>query len=761
MVGRTIDRYTLVEKLGAGGMGDVYKGHHTSLDQYRAIKVLPDHLSRNPELVERFLREARRHAGLNHPNIVRVEHVGEQDGDYYMVMDFVPGKSLRQLIDDQGPLPVERSLEIALQVCLALAHAHDRGVIHRDVKPSNILVAPERWGVHGVLTDFGIARGMDGDEPGLTAAGITLGTPEYMSPEQIRGEDLDGRSDLYSLGVVLYEAVTGELPFAARSKTNVKRMHLEREPDPPSALVPELPAYVEEIILRALRKNPAERFPNAEAMAEAIRSGGDSRVAVGAEAAVGRPTPAAGRLGGAVVAERPYDFDLGRSGAAERRDRDTYDERPTPVEPEGAAGSPTVIGRRLSSNAAIPGVGAFPLPPGNTRWKLPFDAEKMEVVLQRFRKLPPLVPIAAGALLLGLTAGLLQALGTSDATRRFAAEKRTDPRTGKEFGVVLGHGVPLFVLTRPDGELSPSERAELAAQKLARMVEGKSGPALEPEKVVAVTNGRGEAVVARKGVQGRDPDPEDVIVTVDNETADSYAGTDRTALALWWRDVLRDHLRLAQGKPPVSTYDTQYGRILDRVYQEVEDERKGGWVAAGSVEKALDDLSDPHQNAMNTAWRSVPKGWTEGTATLPVQAGLVPIPRESVTVSDADPGHPALHAIDNSSTTAWQAKHGPRFKGQRHWIKVQVPAGYRLAEMQLQEGKRARPEFQLRLKQVKLTFSDGTTRRMWRSTKNDPLRITMPPRAIRWVKIEAEQYFKNPDPHESHLYLAEVKLWGM
>ncbi len=752
MVGRTIDRYTLVEKLGAGGMGDVYKGHHTSLDQYRAIKVLPAHLSRNPELVERFMREARRYAGLSHPNIVRVEHVGDQDGTLFMVLDYVPGESLRGIIDDRGAVPLDRGISIAVQVCEALAHAHERGIIHRDVKPSNVLIAAERGSDRVVLTDFGIARGLGPEEPGLTGAGITVGTPEYMSPEQIRGEPLDGRSDLYSLGVVLYEMFTGELPFAARSKTNVKRMHLEKAPDPPHFLVPDLPHALEALILRALEKDPNRRYASAQAMVEAfsaLRAASLDESAPSAHSGSGSyGWPPVG-----ISPEPPEDPAPSRATlfahTRRRSERDTYDERPTPVEQDTLGAAATVAG------------GQWGLPPRADAGNAPaFRLPRMPAWTHRLPPLPAYAPIAAGALLIGLSAGLLQALGTGAAADRFGAEKRVDPRTGKEFGVVLAHGIPLFVLTRPEGDLSPAQRAERTAHKLTEMLRGRNGKALGPEMVSAVVNGRGETVLARKGTAGKEPDPDDVIVTVESDTADAYTGTDRASLATWWRDILRDHLRLAQGKPPVSTFESQHGRILDRVHQEVEDERTGDWIPAGEIRKAFDDLSEPHREALQTAWRTVPKAWTHGNVGLPVQAGLVAVPRQNVSVSDADPGYSGRNAIDNNGSSAWQAKHGTRYRGCGHWIKVHVPTGYRVAEVHLQEGSRARPQFQLRLKQAKVTLSDGSTHRIWRESPSDPLRLTMPGRATRWVKIEAERYFRHPNPHDSHLYLSEVKLWG-
>jgi hypothetical protein len=732
MVGQTIDRYTLVEKLGSGGMGDVFKAHHVSLDQYRAVKVLPPHLSRNPELVERFMREARRCAALQHPNIVRLEHVGEQEGLHYLVMDYVPGRSLRQVVDDDGPLAVGRALHYAAQVCRALEHAHENGVLHRDVKPSNILI--DRDG-RAVLTDFGIARGMDGDEPGLTAAGETVGTPEYMSPEQVRGEPLDARSDVYSLGVVLYEMLTGELPFAARSKNAVKRLQLEREPDPPRLFRAEIPPAVEALVLRALEKDPAHRFASAAEMADALAGVGEREEALAGrkrgELVTSASTTALGWTGAPVAGTLLRDRPSGPNGNGHR----DQDQPTTFVTP----------GPRREDPRAFPPV--------------------LQEVVERFRdpRVRPLL-IAAGALsVLVLAALLLQRLGSGPGDR-FTAQKAVDPRTNQEYGVVTAHGAPAFVITRPYGDLTAVQRAERASQRLQEMIAGRDGEALEPEMVAAVVNGRGETVIARRqqGAAGTDIDPEDVIVTVDASTAKSYSPKDSAALALWWRDVLRDQVRLAQGKPPVATHDTRYGRILDQVYQEVEDEKKGDWVPAAEIRKAFDNLPDSHRTVVDTAWRTVPTTWRGArTETEPVRVGLKPVPRENVTACDSEAGYSARRAIDNDMNTAWQSLHGAGRRGRYHWLKVHVPRDSPVSELEIREGRRSnRPEYQLRIKQARAVFSDGSTHRLWRAAPGDPLRASFPARETDWVKIEFEQFFRHPAPYDSHVYVSEVRLWG-
>jgi hypothetical protein len=750
MLGQVIDRYTLVEKLGSGGMGEVFKGHHASLDQYRAVKVLPLHLSQNPELVERFRREAKRGAALSHPNIVRLEHVGEQDGLHYLVMDYVSGRSLRQLIDEQGPLAPERAARIALDLCGALGHAHAHGVIHRDVKPSNILV--EESG-RALLTDFGIARWVTAEEPRLTAMGETVGTPEYLSPEQIRGEAVDGRSDLYSLGVVLYEALTGELPFSARSPASIKRQHLEKLPDSPRFHNPAVPEALERVVLQALAKDPAARFGTAAELEQALLQALNEPAAPVRTALNGRAreavtlagTSTIGWLGGTTSEGVPPDAvsvaaTAGAGAKSATRPeggvrREEQDERPTVLtSPERPRGP-------LS-----------PRPP--IAWA---------PVWERLRRQQVAAGAAAAFLTILLAVLLLQRLGSAGATGRFTAEKAVDPRTGDEYGIVRAHGLPVLVITQPFGELKPAQRAERTAEQLERMLSDERGGPLEPEQLDAVHNGRGELVLARrrKGVTSREPDPEDVIVTVDAPTATSYTGTNRSSLALWWRDLLRDQIRLAHGKPPVSTFDTRYGRILDTVYQRVEPKRRDGWVPPQEIRRAVNDLSDPHQEVVKEAWHTVPAAWRSGSGeSLPPGAGLEQVRRENAYASDTLSGTSPEALIDGDPHTAWQSHHGPTHHGSRHWLKVVVPDGARVSEVELREGQRSRPEYQLHIKQAKATFSDGSSQRLWRKKPTDPLRISLAPRSTRWVKLDVEQVFANRDPHESHLCIAEVRLWG-
>jgi serine/threonine protein kinase len=263
----TLGKYTLLEPLGQGGMAQVYRARQPVIERDVAIKVLHPHLAAQGDFVARFQREARGLGALRHPHIVSVidfDTVGDQ---HYLVMDFIPGPTLATVLARQGPLPVAQALSIAEQVASALAYAHRQGAIHRDVKPGNILFLDETH-THAVLTDFGIAHLLGA--PALTMSGAVAGTPAYMSPEAAESGEVDARSDLYSLGVVLYEMVTGETPY--KGDTPV-RMMMQQVSAPLPALRtthPELPEMVVQLIERALAKAPHDRFPDAEAMRQAI-----------------------------------------------------------------------------------------------------------------------------------------------------------------------------------------------------------------------------------------------------------------------------------------------------------------------------------------------------------------------------------------------------------------------------------------------------------------------------------------------------------
>jgi len=268
-VGETLGGCRLLERVGRGGMGIVFKAHHLKLDRVVAVKVLTPSPEQEKEDVERFLREARSLARLEHPNIVGVHHVDQEGGRNYLVMSYVEGESLAARLE-RGRLEPREAARVAAGVARGLAAAHAKGIIHRDLKPQNILLTPA--GVP-TLVDFGIARRWSG-EGKITQKGTVIGSPAYMAPEQCRGRDEDPRADLYSLGVTLYEALTGKPPFGGKSSFEIME-HQVRSPAPdPREKAPDVPAPLASIVLRLLEKDPQRRYPDASAVAEDLERGG-------------------------------------------------------------------------------------------------------------------------------------------------------------------------------------------------------------------------------------------------------------------------------------------------------------------------------------------------------------------------------------------------------------------------------------------------------------------------------------------------------
>ncbi len=260
-----MERYRLGDKIASGAMGTVYEAHDERLERKVAVKLLKGEHATNPTFVERFRREARAVAALSHPNLANVFDYGEDDGRHFIVMELVDGVDLARVIREEGPLSIERSIEIGTQACSALDHAHSAGVIHRDVKPANIIIGPDD---RVKVTDFGIARAV-GDAT-LTATGMVLGTAHYISPEHASGEAVTPASDIYSLGIVLYEMTTGALPFTGDSPIAVAMRHVSDDVPPPSRLNPEVTKEFDAIVLRATAKSPADRYATAGAMKVAI-----------------------------------------------------------------------------------------------------------------------------------------------------------------------------------------------------------------------------------------------------------------------------------------------------------------------------------------------------------------------------------------------------------------------------------------------------------------------------------------------------------
>jgi Flp pilus assembly protein TadD/tRNA A-37 threonylcarbamoyl transferase component Bud32 len=260
-------KYKIVEEVGRGGFADVYKAVDTTLDRTVALKFLEPRLLREPTFVKRFQREAKLAANLKHPNIVIIHEFAWEASTVYMAMEFLEGRTLKEVIREEGPLPPSRIVKMVGQIASALDYAHERGLVHRDIKPSNIMVGADD---QVTVMDFGIAKAAT--QTALTTTGKIFGTPEYMSPEQAEGvEEPDARSDVYSLGVVVYEMFTGEVPFSGTTPLSVMRGHADKPPPLPSEISPAVSPAVEAVLLKALAKKREARYQSAGEMAVALQ----------------------------------------------------------------------------------------------------------------------------------------------------------------------------------------------------------------------------------------------------------------------------------------------------------------------------------------------------------------------------------------------------------------------------------------------------------------------------------------------------------
>ncbi|NSC22788.1 serine/threonine protein kinase [Streptomyces albus subsp. chlorinus] len=330
-------RFQLRSLLGAGGMASVYLAYDSVLDRQVAVKTLHTELGREQSFRERFRREAQSVAKLTHTNIVSVFDSGEDEIDGamvpYIVMEYVEGKPLRTVLDEDiaqhGAMPADKALKITGDVLAALEVSHDEGLVHRDIKPGNVMLT--KRGVVKVM-DFGIARAMQSGVTSMTQTGMVVGTPQYLSPEQALGRGVDARSDLYSVGIMLFELLTGRLPFDADSPLAIAYAHVQEEPVAPSSINQSIPPAVDALVARTLKKNPNERFPSATAMHDEITRIGGSGIAAGAAPIIisGGPPASGAGVGQAVFPPVDANAQPQQGGASVQ----------TPYQPQGQPGQP-------------------------------------------------------------------------------------------------------------------------------------------------------------------------------------------------------------------------------------------------------------------------------------------------------------------------------------------------------------------------------------------------------------------------------------
>ncbi|MDO9349464.1 MAG: protein kinase, partial [Anaerolineales bacterium] len=269
------DRYQLLEGLGKGGMAFVYRARDLMLERYVGVKIMREDYSRDPAFQERFRQEAKAAANLSHPNIVTVHDFGLDAGKLFIVMEYVPGTDLKTLLQQRGRFTPEEALPLVIQACAGIGYAHRAGLVHCDVKPQNMLVTPDQ---RLKVADFGIARALASIRPD-EQSDVVWGSPQYFSPEQASGAAPSPASDVYSLGVVMYEMLTGALPFNATTATELARMHLDVQPPLLTEMLPDISPTLEQILLKVLSKEPSARYRTADQLGRVLLNFGDARTA--------------------------------------------------------------------------------------------------------------------------------------------------------------------------------------------------------------------------------------------------------------------------------------------------------------------------------------------------------------------------------------------------------------------------------------------------------------------------------------------------
>jgi serine/threonine-protein kinase len=462
-------RYRVVSRLGSGGMADVYLAEDQLLGRSLAVKVLHHHFAEDQEFVERFRREASSAAGLSHPNIVGIFDRGEWDGTYYIAMEYVPGRSLKELVREQGPLDPVVAIDIVTQILQAARFAHARGVIHRDLKPHNVILDEEG---RARVTDFGIAQAGASE---MTMTGSIMGTAQYLSPEQAQGHAVSAVSDLYAVGVILYELLTGAVPFDGDTAVAIAFKQVSAQPLAPSEVTPALPAVLDEIVLRALAKDPAARYGSAEEFIAALRAARE-RLPAGAATAIFATQPPQAPGTATHVMSTGAALSTGVPPAALLLPPDGAE--PPESEDERAAKKRRNLRLALAGAAAVAIVAlalvlALTRPSSGGQVRVPSVAGQSETAAAATLRHAGLVPVPA------LTASSTVAAGVVIGET---------PAAGS--AVEKGARVTIAVSTGPGSSPLPNVAGLTAAQATATLKEAGFRPATEKQSSATVANGR-------------------------------------------------------------------------------------------------------------------------------------------------------------------------------------------------------------------------------------------------------------------------------
>src|SRR3954452_24053994 len=377
-VGSQVGQYRIESYIGRGGMGVVYRAEHAHLGRHVALKLLAPELAENESFRERFVRESRVAARVDHPNVIPIYEASESDGNYFIAMRYVDGHDLREILHTGGPLSLERALVVLTQVAGALDAAHAQGLVHRDVKPGNILVVAESE--HCYLTDFGLTKAISSDTA-FTATGQFVGTTDYVAPEQIEGKELDRRTDVYSLGCVFYECLTGTPPFRRDSDMAVMWAHMQEPPPKVSERRPDLPAGLDAVIATAMAKSKDDRYPSCSTFAAAARSA--IELGTGRSVATPAPAPAPAPAAGPAPAPVPAPSTPPVASGAYTSPGDSippqpayYGQQPVGAYAQPPAGPPPKRGKPLTAIALV--IGALLLAGGGTAAALIISGQKKD-----------------------------------------------------------------------------------------------------------------------------------------------------------------------------------------------------------------------------------------------------------------------------------------------------------------------------------------------------------------------------------------------